>query len=524
MQKRLDMRGAHGSMQHMHGRILVRLTLALTMTSAILTPMGWAMMDRAAYTRMSTEEKTFINKLEKLPADVRLCMLAEQFSVVPTDASNYAVKPVKLTLPGGKQVDFNKVLAESIQKHNWEALWKELRGKHLMAVGEAYADDIAKLRKLNADKAKHARDIVAKFKKVDERALDAFFTEMYKWSEPKGNGTNQECKIYGSDHRKYRWGDLFHRCDSATWESLKPLWRGNKGLLEMEFASQISKLRKYNAKEEPKKDKGVTEKATTALSPKALASAVGAVQSGLKAMPESARPAFLAALEANVALQDLHLATYADGKGRLHSVFDELLTADAIKDALRLMRKAQQDPGIRAEVLDRNEKAMKSLEKGAEQRANEATAVQKAYEAKQAAREFEQMNRETQQDHKQIAEAAMNTVQQVPDQMCQEVIVRAMAHKFTTESLFAEFVYDAAGRALNCYDVLNAAGQVETAINLMLDASGCPELQKKAVELMVEEDAAHEKQTKKRAALINVALKEQEAADAQRALKKNSKK
>lgn len=511
-------------MQYMHGRILARLALALAMASAALPHTGWAVMDRAAYSRMDTEERTFINKLEKLPSEVRLCMLAEQFSVVPTDASNYAVKPVKITLPGGKQADFNKVLTESVKKHNWEALWKELREKHLMAVGETYAEDIAKLRKLNADKAKHARDIVAKFKKVDERALDAFFTEMYKWSEAKGNGTNPECKIFGSDHRKYRWGDLYKRCESATWESLKPLWRGNKGLLEMEFGSQISKLRKYNAKENPKKDKGDTGKVTSALSPKALASAVGAVQSGLKAMPESARTAFLAALENDIALKDLHLATYADGKGRLHSVFDELLTADAIKDALRLMQKAQQDPGIRAEVLDRNEKAMKALEKGAEQRTNEATAVQKAYEAKQAAREFEQMNRETPQDHKQIVEAAMNTVQQVPDQMCQEVIVRAMAHKFTTESLFTEFVYDAAGRALNCYDVLHAAGQVETAIELMLDARGCPELQKKAADLLAGEDAAHEKQTKKRGALINVALKEQEAADAQRALKKNSKK
>lgn len=506
----------------MNSGILARLALALTVASAVLPQTGWS-MDRAAYTMMSAEEKSFIGKLEKLPAEERLCMLAELFSVVPTDSSNYAVKPVKITLPGGKQVDFEEVLSEAVKKHNWEALWKELHEKHLSAVGAAYAEDIARLRKLNADKAKYARNVIAKFKSVNVRVLDAFFSEMNGWSQRKGNVTDLDSSIYGSDGRKYRFGDLWGMCDRNTWRSLQPLWRGNKGLLVVEFGPQISKLRKYNAKEESKKGKGDTEKATSALSPKALASAVASVQGGLKAMPEPARTAFLAALENDVALKDLHLATYADGKGRLHSVFDELLTADAIRDALRLMQKAQQDPGVRAEVLGRNEKAMKPLEKGAEQRDSEAIALQKAYEAKLAAREFEQMNRETPRDHKQIVEAAINTVQQVPDQICQEVIVRAMAHKFTAESLFSKFVYDAAGRALNCYDVLKAAGQVETAINLMLDARDCPELQKKAAELMAEEDAAHEKQTKRRAALINVALKEQEAAEAQRSLKKNSK-
>lgn len=517
----------------MRARIFARLALALAVVSASLPPAGWA-MDRTVYAQADTEEKAVIAKLEKLLAEVRLCMLAELYSVMPTDEKNYAKSPGKVALPGGRQVEFAKVVDGARDKYKWSDLWHSVYDKHVMIVGRVYADDIAKLRKANPSMAKHAQDVLAKFKKVDVRALDAFFTEMYSWSERVGNGTNQECKIYGSDHRQYRWGDLFKRCESATWESLKPLWRGNKGLLEMEFGTQISKLKQYNGKEVAKREKAADKKAkadgkkeekpATSLSPKAFSSAVNSVQNGLKSLPDSARTAFLAALAADVQADSLPDASYTDAKGRLRYVYDELQAANAVPTALELAAKAKADAAVCAEVLARNAKALKGREKGAELRENRKQAMQKAFDAKMAAHEAEQLDHAGAEDLQCILETDQDLVKRVQDPLCREVLMRAAARKYTVDDLFTKAVYDDQGRARNCYDVLKEADQADTAVILMLDAQCYPKLQEEAAKLMGDLDAAREKQKQKRAARVKAALKAYEAEEARRALEKAEKK
>ena len=516
----------------MSSKIVARLAFALMLATAAL-PQPAASMDRAAYAQMAMEDKAFIAKLEKLPAEVRTCLLAEQYSVVPTDSNNHAKKPVKINLPGGKQADFEKVVGDARGKYNWAAIWDELYKQRLGAVGKVYADDIAKLRKLNSAHAKHAQDIVAKFRKVDVRALDAFFTEMYEWSERKGNGTNEDSKIYGSDHRQYRWGDLFKRVDSQTWEALKPLWRGNKGLLEMEFGTQISKLRQYNSKEVAKREKAAekkgkgdrkVEKPATSLSPKALSAAVSSVQGLLKQMPDAARVAFLSALADDATTENLLESSYTDAKGRSRSVYDELQAASAVKPALQAMQKAQEDAAVRSEVLSRNTKALKGAEKGKELRDNRRVALQKVFDARLAEREVERMEYAGTDDLPAVLETTRELVQKVPDPMAQEVLMGSVAHKYTVEDLFTKEVYDDKGNARNCYDVLKDADMVETAVLLMLNAHSCAKLPAEAAKLNADREAAREKQKQKRAARIKAALKAHEAEEAQRALEKAEKK
>ena len=517
----------------MRCKLLSGIAWAAAVAVSALFPAAQAMV-QSAFSRLEPSEKDIIRKLEALPEEVRLCMLAELFSVIPTAPNNFAARPAYVNLPGKKQANFEDIVLPVQDKCGWVGLWNEVHGGYLMAVGFVYADDIAKLRKLNAQQQRHAQDVLKQFGKVNVRVLDAFFTEMYCWSDRVGDATNVNSTIYGSDHRQYRWGDLYTRTDHVFWESLKPLWKGNKGLLEMQYAAQISKLRLYNCK-------GATETGADRLAKgvgkpggafdainngkdSAKSDGVAALLRALKSMPEPARIAVLGMLLENGDADSLEDASFTDAKGCRRSVYDELQKVRATKAAVQFLLKAGEEYTLREAAVDHHAKVVKALEKGAAMRSIRKTAQQKAYEAKAAQHEVARLDGGGEAAPQHDLEKICRMVQDEQDPLCREALVLIVTRTCTVEDLFNLMVYDDTGCARNCYDVLWDMNRWDAAMDLVLMIQSSSALQAAVAGRLADAAAAHEQQEEKRKAHIKAELKGLEAAEARRVLDKASRK
>lgn len=236
-------------------------------------------------------------------------------------------------------------------------------------------------------------------------------------------------------------------------------------------------------------------------------------------MEKGVRNALLACLMESVDPEDALFQSYANSKGELCFVYEELKQADSLNDALLILDDAVNDYDVCTKVLSNFDKERRAMEKGERLRALHRQAAQKQYEACEVQLESQLPDNGGGLDEASLIQAASEIIEQVHDKPCRAALCRIAAEGLTVKQLFEETVLDAWHIPQSCYDVLSKAGMLEKAYTLMAYVAEYKGVSNELATRYSNECEALRKELAKRDNLIQLAQKKYEAHKAQKSLK-----
>lgn len=236
-------------------------------------------------------------------------------------------------------------------------------------------------------------------------------------------------------------------------------------------------------------------------------------------MEKGVRTALIACLMESVAPEDALSHSYANSKGELCFVYEELKQADNLNDALLILDDAVNDDVVCTKVLSNFDKERKAMEKGERLRALLRQAAQKQYEACEVQLESQWSDNGGELAEESLLQAATEMIEQVHNTPCRAALCRIAVDGLTVKQLFEETVLDAWHIPQSCYDVLSKAGMLEKAYTLMAYVAEHKSVFSKLAKRYSNECEALRKELAKRDNLIQLAQKQYEAHKAQKSLK-----
>lgn len=222
--------------------------------------------------------------------------------------------------------------------------------------------------------------------------------------------------------------------------------------------------------------------------------------------PES-RQAILACMLERVLPNETVLHSYANDKGELRFVYEQLLADDCLEEGLRILETADLADEIGQKVLHKMGKTCKALQKGAKMRALSKEAAQKQYEAYLAEQEAQNGKGAMVEREDQFCKDAENRINQVQDGLCKAALIVPATKEMTAADLFSEVVMDSKDIPHSCYDVLEKANKLDDAFFIMRGVASHKGAAKALSETFSQEKEKRKKALKKRENLVKDAPK-----------------
>lgn len=335
----------------------------------------------------------------------------------------------------------------------------------------------------------------------------------------------REAKFIATDGKEYYWGkdvvDGVRSSDRADWWYVDGAMSKYGDKIAPSFSDVLDTLKQnYEAKKKDgqlAQEKQMAQQRTVVNTSKKADSISKSMAKGK--MGKGARTALLACLKESVSLEDALFHRYANSKGELCFVYEELKQADCLNDALMILDDAEKNNDVCAKVLSNFDKERKALEKGERLRALHRQAAQKQYEACEVQLESQSSDNGGVHDGESRLQAAIDLIEQVHDKPCRAVLCLIATDKLTIKQLFEETVLDAWHIPQSCYDVLSKAGMLEQAYTLMAYVAEDKSVSNKLAARYSGECDSQRKELEKRDNRIQLAQKQYEAHKAQESLK-----
>lgn len=326
----------------------------------------------------------------------------------------------------------------------------------------------------------------------------------------------EEAKFIGTDGRTHLWcaeGRDIQSKKKNLYQEWRDVRRAMAELGEKKVLAAFSKELNVMKQKFADKDKSAADLQKEKLQRQQAARNAGKEAEGiLKVMQEKmesgARMAVLACLMGKVSSHDALNYTYANSKGELCFVYNQLQHDKCLNEALQILEKVALADEIGKKVVSKQDKIAKALQKGAKLRAQRMKATLKQYDACQA--EFKGHGGVNRDKRKlvDISKAACDMVAQVQDPTCKAALLCIASDGLSPKELFTKEVVDSQNVPHSCYDALSDAGMVEQALCLIRDIQEHRGLDKALVNAFSKECDNQKSARRKRADSIAMAAQD----------------
>ncbi len=229
-----------------------------------------------------------------------------------------------------------------------------------------------------------------------------------------------------------------------------------------------------------------------------------------------ARTALVACLVEEVPIQNALEHSYANSKGELCFVYEQLLHEDCLEAVLEVLDTTSKSSEIGQKVLSKFEKKGAALEKGKKMRELLLKATQKQYESYEAEIRTEDSTDRGVNDEESVLHATIDMISHVEDPLCQASLILIGTKGLTIEQIFSETVQDAQFEPHSCYDALNKGNALNQAFSLMTSISEDKDLVEGLASHYASQCTKLKKAKEKRNRIIQLALKQYEARATQK--------
>lgn len=360
------------------------------------------------------------------------------------------------------------------------------------------------------------------------KPLDLAVLEDLRYStdfESPSKRVKKEAKFIATDGKEYYWCkdvvDGIRSSDRADWWYVDGAISKYGDKITSSFSDELDTLKQnYEAKKKDRQfaqEKQMSRQRMMKNTAKKANSISKSMAKGT--MEKGVRNALLACMIERVAPEDALFHSYANSKGELCFVYEELKQADCLNDALLILDDAVNDDEVCAKVLSNFDKERKALEKGERLRSLHRQAAQTQYEACEVQLESQMSDSGGELDEESYLQVTIEMIEQVHNKPCRAALCRIAVDSLTVKQLFEETVLDAWHIPQSCYDVLSKAGMLEKAYTLMAYVAEHKSVSCELATRYSNECEAQRKQLIKRDNLIQLSQKQYEAHKAQKSLK-----